>query len=231
MRSLAKFLALLLLLIFLAALLFLKDGFYGFFSYLGDRFGLGGSPTADLAARNLELAGENEYLRSLMAEQKIKEDSSDSLRLARIYSRYPFADRSVLIINQGAAGGIREGMPVLAAKGILLGKIIKVKKSFSEVQTIFDPAWRSSVGVGSQKTKALLMGGSAPILDLIEPTAIVNDNDPVINLSPDFPYGLAVGQLINLDKPVAQPWFRGELEPFFDLIALKEVLVDVGFQD
>jgi len=231
MRSLAKFFVSLFLVVFLASLFFFKNDFYRFFSFLGENLGLDRPSAENLVAKNRELSAENERLRILISENEIEESSSSSLRMARIYSRYPFADRSVLFVNQGSDNGIGKGMPVLSAKGILLGKVIKVKKSFSEIQTIFDPAWRSSVGIGSQKTKALLIGGSIPILDLIEPTAVVNNEDSVINLSPDFPYGLAIGKLIDLQKPLAQPWFKAELEPLSDISVLKEVWVDFGFKD
>lgn len=225
MRSLAKFLAFFILILFLAALIFFRDSFYNLF------FSFEKESTLDYEKLYQELSGENEYLRSLIDTQEKNDSLPASLRSARIYSRYPFADHSFLIVDLGSKDGVAEDMPVLAKEGLLLGKVIRTKDSFSEIQTIFDPAWRSSVGIGSQKTKALLTGGLTPGLELIEPTAIVNDADSIANISPDFPFGLVLGKLKNLDKPASQPWFKAELETAFDINSLKEVLIITDFKN
>lgn len=224
MRSLAKFFAFVLLLAFLAFLAFFRGSLHSFFSD-PDRQ----AAEIDLANQYRLLLGENEYLRSELEETRIA--VLGNIKPANVYSRYPFADRNILVIDQGSDQDIKEGMPVLAARGVLLGKVGKVSKNFSEVQTIFDPTWRSSVGIGDQEVKALLVGGAVPSLDLIESTAAVNDGDAVFNISPDFPYGLAIGQLADLRKPPAQPWFQGELAAFPDAAGAKQVLVDIGFLD
>lgn len=225
MRSLTKFLAFFVLVLFLAALIFFRDSFYNLF------FSFEKEPALDYEKLYRESSGENEYLHSLLAAKEKNDSLPTSLRSGRIYSRYPFADHSFLIVDLGSKDGIAEDMPVLAKEGLLLGRVIKTRVSFSEIQTIFDPAWRSSVGIGPQKTKALLTGGLTPNLELIEPTAIVNDGDSIANISPDFPFGLVVGKLKNLDKPLSQPWFKAELATAFDINSLKEVLIITDFKD
>ncbi|MDP2705635.1 MAG: rod shape-determining protein MreC [bacterium] len=225
MRSLTKFLSFFILILFLVSLFFFRDSFYNLFLFFEKE------PVIDYERLYQELSAENEYLHSLLDDKEKNDSLPASLKSARIYSRYPFADHSFLIVDLGAKDGIVEGMPVLVKERILLGKIVKVKSSFSEIQTIFDPAWRSSAGIGSQRTKALLIGGLTPDLELIEPTAIVNDGDSIINISPDFPFGLVIGKLKNLDKPLSQPWFKAELEVSFDINSLKEVLIITDFKD
>lgn len=151
--------------------------------------------------------------------------NENNLITTDIYSYYPFNDRAKLVINAGSADGLKIGLPVLAAEGVLLGKIIRVGKHLSEVQTIFDPAWRSTVGIGAQKIPALLNGSLTPVLDLIEPTAEIKEGMTVINLTPDFPYGLLLGRVANFKKTPAQPWISGQLEPFYDLTKLNRALV------
>lgn len=151
--------------------------------------------------------------------------NDNNLLTVSIYSYYPFNDRSKIIINAGSVDGLKVGWPVLAAEGVLLGKITKVGKHLSEVQTIFDPTWRSTVGIGAQKVPALLNGGLTPIFDLIEPTAEIEEGMMVINLTPDFPYGLLLGRVANFKKTPAQPWISGQLDTFYNITNLNRLLV------
>lgn len=171
-----------------------------------------------LAQKKLDLVCDSDSAKSPFKNE-------NNLVAVDIYSRYPFNDRAKLVIDAGSADGLKTGFPVLAAEGALLGKIIGVEKHLSEVQTIFDPAWRSVAGIGPQKIQALLSGGRTPVLDLIEPTAEIEEGATVINLAPDFPYGLLLGRIINFKKTPVQPWISGQLEPLYDLSKLNRVIV------
>lgn len=175
---------------------------------------------------------ENESLKlklKTLEEDKslIPEKTAAELRAA-VYSSYPFNDQAKIVINKGSRDGLREGMTVLAAPGILFGKITAVKKDLSEVQTIFDPAWRSSVGIGSAKTRALLVGGNQPALDLIVKDNLPSAGETVINLSPDYPYGLAVGRVGKIKNTQVEPWATASLEVVYNPNALNEVLILIG---
>ncbi|KKW11838.1 MAG: hypothetical protein UY51_C0005G0079 [Candidatus Jorgensenbacteria bacterium GW2011_GWB1_49_9] len=177
-----------------------------------------------------ELKLENQSLEArLDGAMKTGSISPDRYRYfsARVYSRYPFNDRSLVIIDAGAAEGLKAGLPVLAAKGVIFGKITKVTRTQSEVQTIFDPAWRESVRVGG--AEALLTGGTSPELTLIPKEAVLAAGDKVTNLSADFPIGFLVGELGLVQNEETATWLTAALDPPYDLSGLDRVIVVVDF--
>lgn len=179
----------------------------------------------DREFQNLKL--ENEVLKFQLGQltQGAVVAGEENLLMAALYSSYPFNDQARLIINLGFNGGLDVGMPVLAAKGVLLGRVTEVKKNLSEVQTIFDPIWRSSVGIGNAKIKALLVGGNIPRLTLIAKETMPAAGEDVLNFSPEYPYGLFLGRILEVDYNSAEPWASASLETFYNLNALDQVLV------
>ena len=148
---------------------------------------------------------------------------------AGVFSDYPFNNYGSLVINAGADNGLKTGMPVLAAEGILIGRIKEVKKTQSEVATIFDPNWRSATAFGPDRVKALLVGGPAPYLDLVPREAVVNINDAIFNLAKDFPLNLNIGKVMGRSDEENGIWSRVKLEPPVSFENLKKVLVITDF--
>ncbi len=148
---------------------------------------------------------------------------------ARVFSDYPWSNRASLIIALGSADGIKENFPVLAADGVLLGKIKSVKRTQSEVLTIFDPAWRSSVAIGDSRTNALLKGGVAPHLELIPQDAKIIAGDGVLNLSSDLPINYRFGEITELKKSPKDVWFSAEIKVPYKLENLEKVIVLKNF--
>lgn len=150
-------------------------------------------------------------------------------KIAGVFSDYPFNNYGSIIINAGADDGLKIGMPVLAAEGILIGRIKEVKKTQSEAATIFDPNWRSAAAFGPDRVKVLLVGGPAPYLDLVPKEAVVNTNDAVFNLAKDFPLYLNIGKIIGRNEGEGGIWSRVKLEPPISFENLKKVLVITDF--
>lgn len=152
-----------------------------------------------------------------------------SYKEARVFSDYPFNNYSAISIDLGTDDGIRVGMPVLASEGVLLWKIKDVKRTESEVETIFDPNWRSAVAFGAARFKALLVGGPAPYLDLVSKNASSTVDDPVFNLAADFPINLLVGRILEWEGGESDVWNRAKVEPPASFEDLKKVLVITNF--
>ena len=150
-------------------------------------------------------------------------------KIAGVFSDYPFNNYGSIVINAGADDGLKIGMPVLAAEGILIGRIKEVKKNQSEAATIFDPNWRSAAAFGPDRVKALLVGGPAPYLDLVPKDAVVKMNDAVFNLAKDFPLNLNIGKVIGRSDGENGIWSRVKLEPPISFENLKKVLVITDF--
>jgi len=123
-----------------------------------------------------------------------------------VYSRYPFNDQSVLIIDAGSFDGIEEGTPVFAGERIILGKVKLVREKRSEVETIFNSDWRNSVAIGERRVKASLRGGVPPTLEFIPRDMEINVGDAVLSVSPDFPMNSFIGEVEEIDLSPDGVW-------------------------
>lgn len=177
--------------------------------------------------RNILL--ENESLKSQVALMKWGKISSDTTRIARVYSHYPFNDKNRILIDVGENDGIKEGMPVLAKEGILLGKIIHVTKRVSEVQTLFDPLWKSSVVIGEGRTKAMLQGANNPRLELVPKEAVITPGEKISNVSPEFPMGLHVGDIRTIKEDEKKVWQIAEISVPYSIEDIDTVSVVINF--
>jgi len=180
------------------------------------------------AFKALQLENQNLKL-ELEKLNKPKQEFAYNYREAEVYSRYPFSDEESFIVNLGSQNGLKVGAPVLVGKNILLGKIKAVKKTVSEVQLVESPSWRSSVAIGGDKVKAVLTGGSLPRLELIAPESLIRGDDEVVNISPEFPYGLYLGTVDRIEYSSTTPWLKATLKIPYRLEDLKKVLVIVDY--
>ena len=125
-----------------------------------------------------------------------------------VYSRYPSNERSLVVIDRGAQDGVVVGMPVFAdvEGNLLFGKISSVRDSQSEVRTLSDATWKSSVEIGDKKIKALFVGGNFPHLELAPKEGEWKEGDAVRNVSPDFPLGVLLGTVGKVKEEANAIW-------------------------
>ena len=149
---------------------------------------------------------------------------------ADVFSRYPFNDRQLLTLNVGTDQGVSEGMPVVAREHVLIGKIRSVRRTQSEVETIQNPSWRSSVVLGPDRVQAVFRGGIPPRVELIPAGVEVRESDEVSSISPEFPFGLFLGTIASLDIDPKTLWQSGEVTLSYGGIdQLNSVFVIVDF--
>lgn len=221
MRSL-RFIALILLVVgFLFLIFFYRGEINAFFSR--SRGIIAGVLDGTFSySEFLRLRAENAGLRAA----KISDASTS---VAGVYSRYPFSDRRLIVIDLGERDGLKIGMPVLVAENVLLGRVTAVRNTQATVETLFDPGWRESVAVGDESTKALLKGGFPPVLELISKEAVIAAGAAVFNLSPEFPFRVFLGTVGETETSLSEPWQRAELRVSYDLDNLDQVLVLTDF--
>lgn len=162
-----------------------------------------------------KLLWENEGLRREVARLRAGDDSHDyTLLTAKVYSRYPFNDDGRLQINLGEEDGLKSGWPVLLREGRLLGRVTAVRRTTAEIETVFSPNFKTTVlirTVSGAETKGLLTGGQTPQLSLIPREISVQNDEAVINISPEFPLGLFWGRTGDLILQEDSPWIEGKL--------------------
>ncbi len=177
-----------------------------------------------------ELVRENESLRFKINNlEKETVSELEEGKIFKVFSRYPFNNKELLIINAGRDDGITMNLPVLTKDGFLVGKIVSVNGRQSEVQTVFDPSWKTSVGINSASNKAVMKGGQPPKLELIPKECQVKEGDFVFNISPDFPYKALIGEVKNIKEVNDQIWNSGVMNIPYNLDQITEVKVFVNF--
>jgi len=179
---------------------------------------------ADMKTENISLKKELEKLRAL------EEKDKSQLLEARVYSRYPFSDKNIVVVDKGASDGVTEGMPVLVKKNILLGKVKSVRQFQSEVVTIFDPDWKSSVSIGSGHVKAVLRGANMLRAELIPKDANLKLGDEVQNIAQELPIGLSVGTVSATSTDEKKVWQLATIDAPFSIEDIDSVLIMTNFK-
>ncbi|MDO8556933.1 MAG: rod shape-determining protein MreC [Candidatus Jorgensenbacteria bacterium] len=164
----------------------------------------------------------------------LKAQRADAIRTrhyieARLYSRYPFNDQGVIVVAAGSDDGVRLDMPVLAREGVLFGRISAVRRTQSEVETIFDPAWRSSVYIGEKNTKAVLRGGKTPVIEFVPKEAAIQKGEIITNSSPNFPLGASAGTILLVHAVDRDLWQSADIDPGYTLNDVQSALIVTDF--
>lgn len=171
------------------------------------------------------LAAELEALRAEKADVIRKRHYLET----RLYSRYPFNDKGVIVVAAGLDDGVRPDMPVMAREGVLLGRVSNVKQTQSEVETIFNPAWRSSVYIGKKNVKAVLRGGEVPTIEFVPKETVISKGEAITNGSPSLPLGAFLGT-ISLARAVnSDLWQSANIDPGYTLDDITFVLLVTDF--
>lgn len=144
---------------------------------------------------------------------------------SKVYSLYPFNTKNRIFINKGLKDGIRVGSPVLASKTILVGIIESVYEAKSEVITPYDTSFTLPVRVGKQETDALLQGGIAPLLTLIDKSKQITSEDVIVTASKDMPYGFLVGRVEEVSEDASGAFFQTTIKIPYNINALRTVYV------
>ncbi len=187
--------------------------------------------SGNLAAENEKLKAELAKLRSIQAQFP---DRSPDYIGAMVYSRYPLNFKNELLLNAGTHDGVVVDKAVIA-DGILIGKISQVFDTTALVQTMFDSDFQTAVRIGSAGlpagalakagTQSLLRGGTLPKLTLIPLNAGVSSGDIVYSASPDFPYGLPIGEVATVATSSDNLFREATLNFAYDINSVSAVLV------
>jgi len=148
---------------------------------------------------------------------------------ANVYSAYPFSDKVHIIIDKGSDDGINTGMPVMVQKNIIVGKVVAVRRTQSDVQTIFDPEWKTSVAIGTSTIKAVLKGGNTPEIQFIPKDAHVFPQDEVLNIAQEFPMHSMLGSIKSVQEDEKKLWQIATIEIPISFEAIGSVVVLTRF--
>lgn len=172
-----------------------------------------------------ELSQENRRYAKLL---DVKNRSMFSSEPALVVARDPSNWNSSLMINKGREDGIKPGMAVVNALGVV-GKVAEVASSSSKVILINDPGF--SVAVVNQRSRESgLLSGSLSgrcRLQYLSQDADIRVTDELVTsaLSAAFPAGLLVGSVVDVAPGIEGESPRADVEPAVDVSKVEEVLV------
>jgi len=164
--------------------------------------------------------------RRLQSLLGFKEQFIDQTVAAQVIGSSGSEQSRVIYLDKGSKDGIKEGMPVIAAEGIV-GKVILVQSNVSQVLLIND----QTSGVGTILEQSRLQGvlkGRASgqlVLDKVMSEEDVKTGERVLTSGGDqiFPKGLPVGTIGEVKR--GGEFLQVQVKPAAALSHLEEVLV------
>ena len=180
-----------------------------------------------------EIQIENEHLRELL---NLKEQSPEvlgpgaDLLFAEVIGRDPSNLLRYLTIDRGSQDGIKPGMPVITARG-LVGQVDQVRPDSAKIKLLTDPS--SSVTAMVQRSRATgsVQGQTGPslVMDLLPQTeeGIVEVGDLILTsgLGGRFPRHLLIGQVTEVRRRNVDMFQQVQVQPAVDYDRLETVIV------
>jgi rod shape-determining protein MreC len=195
----------------------------------------------ELETQVSQLQAEIIDLKQQLAETRILSALVDFARVhpdnryvaASVIGRDPSPFIKYVIINRGSDDGLRRGMPVVTAQG-LVGRIAAVTAGAARVQLITDAGSSVNVRIEPSGAQAVLNGSLTGelTLSMIPQSASVQVGDLVLTsgLGGNYPSNILVGQIISVRKRETDLFQGAAVQPVVDFSKLEIVLVIINFR-
>lgn len=175
-----------------------------------------------------ETLNANERLKKLLA---LKESMRARTVAASIIGEDGAPWFKTLMLDRGSADGFGEGMPVLAAEGVV-GQIIKVSSNSSRVLLLTDHASAIAAVVQRSRARGVVRGAGNGRLSLEfslkEDDVKVGDQILTSGIGGNFPKGVPIGEVTMVKKGEYGIFQVVEVRPAVLISRLEEVLVLAG---
>jgi len=172
------------------------------------------------------LEAENQYLRT---ELNFLTKARFKFQLANIIGRLSLNDQ-ILIIDRGSLDGLKAGLPVTLAQGVMIGKIIKAEENRAYVELLTSINSQLAVTLSDLSgASGLLRGktGNSLLMDLIPQDQEIKPGDLVVSAALEelVPAGLLIGRVENLTNLAGQIFKTASLAPLVNYQNLRMVTV------
>ncbi len=188
------------------------------------------------------LERENEELREIASEYQVMLDLFNRVRQSPEYSRQVASvigrDTSLsirsIIIDKGSDDGVRVGMPVESARG-LVGRVFRTTPHSAQVALITDNASAVPARLGNSRATGLLRGGGlggSLVMDWIDLKYQVGIGEVALTsgLGGEFPQDIVIGRVSEVERSEAELSQQAVVQPAVDFDALEMVFVITNFQ-
>jgi len=133
-----------------------------------------------------------------------------------------------LIIDQGAAAGIRPGMPVITDSGVV-GLVSGTTPGAAKVMLMIDPQSRLDAYVERTRARGTVRGAASKTCDLdyVLRQESVEEGDLLLTsgMGGVYPKGLRIGTIAKVDRRTSGLFLAAKVEPAVDFARLDEVFV------
>jgi rod shape-determining protein MreC len=167
-------------------------------------------------------------LTRLEALLELKKQVALPITGARVIAYDPSLWSRCALLDQGQDQGVKRGLPVLAAGGIM-GRIVETYPHYSKVMLIVDRNSGADAMIQRTRGRGILQGkgGNRCSLDYVPKSADVQVGDLVLasGLGGIFPKGMVFGKVSAANKKTQGVFQEIEVTPAVDLSALEEVVV------
>lgn len=137
-----------------------------------------------------------------------------------------------LIIDRGSVDGIRRGMPVLAAEGVV-GRISQVSANSAQVMLVTAPSSSISALIQRSRATGIVQGypGDELVMRYIPQGDTVEAGDMALTsgLGGNFPKRLVIGQVASVEKRDVAMFQEAHIIPAVNLRDLETVMVLLNF--
>jgi len=172
-----------------------------------------------------EIALSNIRLRNLL---NFKKTLSVRVLSAEVIAKDPSPWFKSIIIDKGKEGGIKKGLPVVIAEGIV-GQVIEVSRKNSKVLLVIDQNSAVDALVQRTRSRGVVKGESTEKCQLkyVLRKHDVKVGDTVISSGLDgvFPKGLRIGRVSSVHRPNSGIFQAVAISPYVDFEKLEEVLI------
>jgi rod shape-determining protein MreC len=167
---------------------------------------------------------ENERLRKLLG---FSGRSEEQLLAAQVIGHNEESPFQSIRIARGRSDGVRVGMPVVAADGIV-GRVIRTGLAFSDVQLLVDSDFHIDVLLQRTRVRGVLSGAARTHCTLqLHKRVEIRIGDTLITsgIVGGFPKGLPVGRVMRITYETENVAQAITVEPWVDHRRLEEVMV------
>ena len=185
-----------------------------------------------------ELEGEISQLReqATVSEQltqllEFQEEAPLDTVAAQVIGRNATNWYRALILNKGEDQGIRKNMGVIAQAGVV-GRVVKTTPFTSIVLLLTDPNAAVTGMIQRTRDEGIVQGTTQGYVRMkyIPPLSPIQIDDIVATsgLTGDFPRGLPIGRIRQIEKADADLFQSAEVQPIIDFSKLEGVLVIIS---
>lgn len=181
-----------------------------------------------LLAENAKLAEDEKENLALKRDLGFKESQNFDLVAAEVVSFDPSNIRNTITINVGTANNLKNG-DIVISEGFLVGTVINIEKNTAKIRLVNDSDSAIPANISGNTISGIVKGsiGGGLTLDQVPQSEKVNMGDIVVTsgLGGDFPKGLIIGKVEEIQKISGSIFQLVNLRPMVEITKLERVMV------